>query len=1593
MPKMTVISTALPNGLVGDDPANRRARLSVYLSMRLETDADAQGQHPDGKLGDFPQALAWPTTLLPVGFSVQAAGGAPVQAIVTSGPPDPGLWGALFTADTRVVSHAFDSDLTKNRPINTYPAASIRDQMRSGHQRLSNVSPVTLPTRQALGSAHPQLQAAFQPATPPVIRPAGGLELHLHLAENLFRPAVGSSLQQNVAAAFAVARERAETSAPGTFVPVIPNTGSPVSQFAQRYCFHYRPPIDPNNPPPKPPPVDPAKLLDFHQALTALAQYPELLRQLGLVFDLEVPESRLPQSPLDAPSGRLQIFLTVPQAASFATFSPATAYTLVGDRIFTSAPPDSSAPPEIVAGFLNLSQQGKFDLVETDIDSLGIKTHNMLAGDAIQSASSPDSGDDTASAGLPTPRGAGISLVREGHAQVLHQRLMSAAGNDARFKQAEPVTLGDADLIRGYRFDVFDAQAGRWHSLHARTGTYVFTKHPNGPLSLELTDEGFSQPSAVQQPDGSDDIKAQLYVHESLMRWAGWSLAAPRPGKTLTTGGPGAVSSRAVPGGFGLEVNFLATPGTLPRLRFGRQYRLRARAVDLAGNSLTIPDADQMLDFLENILHRPAPRLPLNGTDFTYRRFEPVTSPALVARERFTEGESLERLVIRSNGGESVDAYASRVMALVASKRPQERVIYTGANDRHVAPPKISQLMAETCGLPPLDLSFGTGTGFQQTYNIARKEKGRFTDAQIIDIVTGQGASIPDTTGIDPLTGAPITRPSVESVRPPQTVAVTVKTALGNSPAGASARYTYTDRPPPDDGTTTGPVTAPGAGPLIAKITPSHGSVAGGTKVVITGSGFTTPTEVWFGDALANQVSIDRETQITAVSPPAPEAFALHHEPQLRLPYLPDPHSRGATLCGLPGVPSQNLGITDAQGVLRFVESTLPAEHLALLGSLIQIDFGTAWPERLPFRLRLTEPPAPDVSPPPAWDPAARVLTVFLAKAEVATVRLSSFMNDDDLKLSGIWQWIFERNSGLGLPPPNAGDAQTATAGGMWMITPFREIELVHAVQQPLQRAGGTEPELQNVTTPRDPGATFAYFGATAKIHGKSTAKLDLIASWTERLDGPDLTRKASAHVFEVPIHLAGDAVVGGGQGGIVPIARYDPAHDPAHDADVVTFQAKLPGDQRTFLARHEFGDTKYRRVSYQLLATTRFREFFPPEVAELTRTGAAVPVDVQSTARPPAPKLVYAIPMFEWSRPPRAADGSQVETRKASGVRVYLERPWYASGDGELLAVVLANPSQYPPDQNLAPRVTQWGVDPIWGPSLPGGTPGDGTPLTGNVTGPPQSGNFPNRTTFPNGTREADAVLLENPGVVAQVACHLVEFDSGRDLWYCDISVDPGAVYFPFVRLALARYQPNSLPGLGLSTVVLADFVQLMPQRTVTVTPASGDPNSFSVTVEGLSYQGRSLPTPITPAASPGSGFEIEPSPEMAAPNLIQVSLEQRIAGTQDEAGWEPATGVAGARITAANAESAAGTGATRLWSGMVTLPQTRQPGQFRVVIREYQHLLTDERRHGEVTVHQTDPDLPPPPPRMPAVFSPGAPAGPTPRPGRMVFAETVEL
>jgi len=70
---------------------------------------------------------------------------------------------------------------------------------------------------------------------------------------------------------------------------------------------------------------------------------------------------------------------------------------------------------------------------------------------------------------------------------------------------------------------------------------------------------------------------------------------------------------------------------------------------------------------------------------------------------------------------------------------------------------------------------------------------------------------------------------------------------------------------------------------------------------------------------------------------------------------------------------------------------------------------------------------------------------------------------------------------------------------------------------------------------------------------------------------------------------------------------------------------------------------------------------------------------------------------------------------------------------------------------------------------------------------------------------------------------------------WVADLALpglgDPATNAWPFVELALARYQPDSLPGLELSPVVKAEFAQVMPERRLSVQQSG---NFLTVSLQG---------------------------------------------------------------------------------------------------------------------------------------------------------------
>ena len=324
----------------------------------------------------------------------------------------------------------------------------------------------------------------------------------------------------------------------------------------------------------------------------------------------------------------------------------------------------------------------------------------------------------------------------------------------------------------------------------------------------------------------------------------------------------------------------------------------------------------------------------------------------------------------------------------------------------------------------------------------------------------------------------------------------------------------------------------------------------------------------------------------------------------------------------------------------------------------------------------------------------------------------------------------------------------------------------------------------------------------------------------------------------------------------------------------------------------HSLGDTKHRCVNYRAVASSRFEEYFDEPGLDFTRTSDTILVDVPSSARPLAPDVLYVLPTFGWER--QGTTNLKTEVRFGNGLRVYLNRPWYSSGEGELLGVVLWPQAEAPPSdaQREAGKefITQWGLDPLWD--------------AGSVEPVPTTGSFAATA------RSALGLTIEESPQTVDVAGYSVGYDAGRELWYCDVVFSDVPAYTPFVRLALARYQPSSIPGVELSHVVLADFAQLAPDRSASLALDPATATQARLVVGGL-------------------------APNGPAKSTVTVTVEARVGEISSDLGWTPAAPGVASVVEDTPAPSQP---ESVLWSGAITFAKEPRPGEFRVVVREFE-------------------------------------------------------
>lgn len=477
----------------------------------------------------------------------------------------------------------------------------------------------------------------------------------------------------------------------------------------------------------------------------------------------------------------------------------------------------------------------------------------------------------------------------------------------------------------------------------------------------------------------------------------------------------------------------------------------------------------------------------------------------------------------------------------------------------------------------------------------------------------------------------------------------------------------------------------------------------------------------------------------------------------------------------------------------------------------------------------------------PRW-PAVRVT---VPAGQRVTVELSSTILQDRL------DWFALKLLTESDDPDSEADV-AAVNGRHPLLSPPRRLECVHAVRKPLNAPTGS------LSASRPAGATYADLepdDAILGIHTQSTAQLEIRAEWKEWGDAKEPTDATTA---------------------LPPLA--------------VSYGAtELPA------IRHEFGDTKHRMVQYWATAVSRYRDCFassdPTTDEDFRVDGELQPelVSVKSSARPAPPSVIAMVPAFSWTDAVRSG-GGLMRTRSAGRLRIELGHPWYTTGEGECIAVLLWPGAESSIPHEVRPRVSWLNRDPI------------------HPTSTLKA--LAEESLFTNALDAVDVPLVET-GTVVRALPYPVFLEDGR--WFADIEI-PGAAaasYCPFVRLALARFQRESLDGLSLSTVAQTDMVPVMPDRMLDV---HRDADGLHVTLSGRSREGE-------------------------RPNRVTATLERCAQGTVTESvELASLTTVAPDFPVWTRVPNAVVSGSTNESLPPLALPETDDP--MRVLIREVEDI-----------------------------------------------------
>jgi hypothetical protein len=1499
--------TALPYSA---DPSAPR-HLSLFVTHRLTPDG------AQGKVGDFPHVRDWTAQLAGATITVSGRAGASTRAIPVTADLtalDATLWPRVFPRSLTVLP--WQTPDPASSPWRTFPAHRMQAHSLVAHMASLLSSPVDAPSVAGNVLARTLLTQLYDERLLTVDRlldlESDGLDQRVsrrlddlagvgRLTSGLLDAAGGASSTLLMATDAHLARRYYQR--PEEAQAYLPEpTGAPLPPVVQ------------------PPP-------DFHRRASLLGDLSPLLRRLGLIIDVRVDD-------LSALAGLTEISATIeiPGLANPVPVQPRLSCEVDGSS-FTA----SSASGDYTRGMLRLGDENSFTVLDLDPDASALKLEQYIRNLPRMSAS--ENNGDGGSSAPSTLRATGFAFARNDRAQQLHDQLTDAPARDADLTAGKGPALHLEDVARGVRLEVWDDTSTLWHSLHRRRLSVDI--NGAGNVLDDAPDTGFLQGASLTRTDGVPN--ATVNAHEVLAGWDGWSLSAPRPGLTVVhdSGEEKVVPPPDPNPDAANPVASVSTvePGTLPRLRYGRSYAFRAWSVDLAGNSsphtvagpvdagdagvsgappappppAAVKTATTLAQQRLGAVEPDASRLPgraaavsasgigeLRAQLTALRPSPPIgpqpgAGPAAVDADavQVTGVRSLDRLVVgrrisQPAGPASALSRRTAIVRAVDAAAPQSSA-FVERTDTQLAPSVFSAALSAAALAQPALSASALAALLQLLLDVVTTPRPflrwepvleptvvprhAYSEAEsLLTLVIRSGVEGPGPDGltmtvVPPEQYVPATLAAhpeldlawrVDSQRhlvPPKTSQFECElhglfdAAIGGgTPAQVKAALAAALR---ESGTltdtTVADLTTPGARipqPGVQLIT---GPTADAPAV-------TDPADLVRGDGLSRG------------------QYVIHDVDDLAVPYLPDPMADGVSFV----FPDGGRG-TELTGLLA-VEGT----HLPYAG---------AWPDPHPWRLVLGS------GAELAADADNSVVRMNLPPGQQLRANLSSSLRPETLDLLGLWR---------SLPAAiraNPLIAEAAADGWLWWLTPPAQLRLVHAVARPLQA-----PRITLLEPVRTVGSTSATLFAGVDLHGPSTDRLDVEATWTEPVD--DVTKPGpedvavTAAVCHTTIQPDEDLAVLADQDQDVPLP----------DGTIVHVHAAL----------HHFGDTRHRQIDYRMRATTRFAEYFDPHLLPtLDDSSVAGPVhstNVPSSARPGKPVVRDVLPLLRWHEETEANQPFALSRTRRCGVRIYLERPWFTTGEGELLAVLLRRGA----DALSGDDVSQWGTDPVFeqqGPAARGTLPlVDVLHMTG----------LDDRVEAGRPVRPASVEsLVDLPGQpAATVLGYQPEYSAERGLWFVDIAVDPGPAFWPFLRLSVARYQPSSLPGLALSPIVKCDFVQLLPPRTALL--SRPDAQHARVVVTG----------PVGIAR----GFNRDSFEQSVTLSRTMIArLEQRVPSVGTDLGW---------RTVASAVLPVRGVDATMVsWEGALDLPTAidpQRPGSnpnWRVIVEEWEALPADRQ------------------------------------------------